>query len=136
MGTWVLDNASFSAAMKQIDASVSDTLTGTAQLTVAADHTAQTEYVNWKHVMEVSGQPGAVTIERNGVDYGTIVVTDDTLGLQETSNESVLVVSAGGMVLPSAPNEGSQLALGLFECEGDQLTISADGTTSFMHRAG
>lgn len=143
VGTWLLDNQSFAdalATMAEAEGSFSDTLTGVARLVVSRDRSTQTEYENWKHVVEVNveGHAATVTMERNGTDYGEIVEADGKLGLLEISNESVMVTSmnVGGVVHAAPPIGNTSLSQGIFECEADRLLTHVDGVTTIMNRVG
>lgn len=138
VGSWLLDNGTF-AELMSLEGRVVDSITGTVRFRADADGEAVTEYADWTHVIRMTEQDAVVTLVRNGSDTGTLTEeADGTLSLLETVNDSeiVSVMEMGGkrITVPTVKNSPGALHLAVFDCSGDELTLTVDGRSTVMSR--
>lgn len=137
-GVWLLDNASFRDLIQPETRSAGGTVrsvTGQVVQTFGEGDTFETLYDGWTIITETAD--GSATIERNGVDAGTVRHASGRFTLVEQQSGSSIegFVETPGGSFP-LPNVGT--AAELFEetagyrCSGDFMTMSiAQGELSF-----
>jgi hypothetical protein len=135
-GDWSVDNDSFAALMSGASGGAVDTVTGLVMLTFTTDGKTQTRYENWKHSITVDS--ATVTIVKNGTDFGTYSVNADgsvALVDAEISSDTTSVMDIGGQkVSHTVTPEPSVFSQASFDCNGDDLSVTAEGATTILHR--
>lgn len=135
-GNWFVDNEEFGELMSTVSGTAVDDVQGTVMVTFGADGTTTTHYDEWIHSITVDG--ATVTIERNGSDSGTYEVAQDgTMTLTDTEMSSITEshMEVGGRnVTSTVPPQPSVFSQATFVCEADELTVTAEGATTTLHR--
>jgi len=135
-GNWVVDNEEFGELMSTVSGSAVDDVSGSVMVTFREDGTTTTHYDDWKHSITVQG--ATVTIVRDGEDSGTYQVADDgSMSLTDTQMSSTTKarMKMGGRTVDTvAPKTPSVFSQATFTCQGDELTVTADGGTTTLHR--
>lgn len=135
-GNWYVDNESFAALMSSAAGGAVDDITGVVMLTFTADGKTQTLYEDWKHSITVDS--ATVTIVKNGTDFGTYSVnTDGSIALVdvEIQSDTTSVMKMGGQTVTSTVTpEPSVFSQASFDCNGDELSVTAEGGTTILHR--
>jgi hypothetical protein len=133
-GNWFLDNDEFGALMSAAAGSTVSDLTGNVMVTFREDGTTSTSYDEWTYTVVVDGS--RLTLTKNGTDHGTYqVAADGTMSMVDTDLSSVSQMKLDGAPLTSTvQSEPSVFGSAAFTCAGDELTVTADGATTIMHR--
>lgn len=136
LGNWYVDNQQFGELMSSVSGSAVDDVTGVVMVTFRDDGTTTTHYDDWKHTITV--QSATVTIIKNGEDHGTYEMVDDgTMTLTDTDMNSTTTAKMemqGRTTDYDAPPQPSVFSQSVFTCEGDELTVTAEGATTVLHR--
>lgn len=136
VGTWLADNerlgALFKSAATGTDAagSVSDP-TGTVLVTFGPEGQYTVNYQAWTLTLAQQGM--TIDLVREGTDVGSYDAGDDgTVEWTEITMGSVasMTTPAGTHQVASEPSSTSAT----FTCENDTLEVTADGSTSALHR--
>lgn len=136
VGTWLADNkqlgALFKSAASGTDSAgaVSDP-TGKVLVTFGAQGEYGVDYQNW--TMKVSQQGMTIELIREGTDTGKYQATDEgAVEWTEVTMRSVATMKtpAGSHQVPGEATSTS----GTFVCEGDDLEITAEGSTTAFDR--
>lgn len=139
-GNWYVDNESFGKLIAGTGQGVVDDVTGVVMLSMHADGTSETLYEDWTHSIAVDSPAGSgtMTITKNGTDYGSYEVHGDgTMSMIDTqiSSETTSVMKMEGNTVTSVVTpEPSVFSQASFTCAGDELTVTADGGTTILHR--
>ncbi|WP_430867908.1 hypothetical protein [Demequina aurantiaca] len=135
-GNWILDNNEFGALMSAAAGSTVSELTGNVMVTFREDGTTSTSYDEWTYALVVDGSQ--LTLSKNGTDHGTYrVAADGTMSMVDTDLSSVSQMELevdGSPVINTVQSEPSVFGSAAFTCAGDELTVTADGATTVMHR--
>lgn len=135
-GNWFLDNAEFGALLSAAAGSTVSDLTGNVMVTFREDGTTSTAYDEWTYTVVVDGTQ--LTLIKNGIDHGTYqVAADGTMSMVDTDLSSVSQMKLevdGAPVISTVQSEPSVFGSAAFTCVGDELTVTADGATTIMHR--
>lgn len=135
-GNWFVDNETFGALMAEASGGVGNDMSGTVMVTFREDGTTSTYYDEWTYVTSVDGR--TLTLLKDGADSGTYEVTaDGSMSLVDTdisSTTSSQIEVDGEQVTMSIRPEPSVFSDASFTCEGDALTMTADGATTILHR--
>lgn len=137
-GVWLLDNESYRALMQQFAQSSGGTVrsvTGQVVLTFGDGDSFESLYDGWKIVTDT--QDGSATIERNGVDAGSVRYGTGTFTLLEersgSSIEGFVETPNGRISLPNVGTSGELLEeTAGYACSSDFLTVRiTEGDLSF-----
>src|SRR5690554_6158361 len=135
-GNWFVDNESFGKLISGAAGGAVDNVTGVVMLTFTADGTTQTLYEGWKHTITVDS--AKVTITKDGTDHGTYKVNaDGSITLADTrigSDTKSVMEMAGKSVKTTVTPEPSVFSQASFDCNGDELSVTAAGGTTILHR--
>lgn len=135
-GSWVVDNEHFGELMSSVSGSAVDDIEGVTTVTFRDDGTTTTHYDEWQHTITMDS--ATVTIVKDGEDSGvyevaedgSMTLTDTDLGATTTSQMTM----GGQTVAHQAPPQPSVFSRATFRCEGDALTVTAEGATTILHR--
>ena len=134
-GNWYLDNESFKAMLEEAGGNVLS-VTGWAIVWYGDDGTTMATFDEWTTV--TTEDNAETTMVRNGEDLATYEVTGDTITTRETEGNSVLEMTmkmdGQDAATVVAPHEPSVTTVATFTCEGETLTVTAEGATSVLHR--
>ncbi|MDN5744054.1 MAG: hypothetical protein L0H31_02910 [Nocardioidaceae bacterium] len=135
-GNWFVDNDEFGALMSTVSGSAVDNISGSTMVTFRDDGTTTTHYDEWTHTITVKS--ATVTIVKNGEDSGTYEIADDgTMTLTDTDLASTTTsqMKMGGRTINQpVPPQKSVFSRATFTCAGDELTVTAEGATTVLHR--
>lgn len=135
-GNWFLDDEQFSAFLAGAAEGEVTGSSGTVMVTFREDGTTTTHYDGWSYTIEVDGR--TVTLTRRGQDEGTYAVEGDgSLTLLTTAIDSITesqVDIDGEVATIGISPEPMEPTVAEYTCAGDQFTLTADGTTTLMHR--
>lgn len=134
-GNWYLDNESYKAMLEEAGGNVLS-VTGWAIIWYGDDGTTLATFDEWTTV--ATEDNAETTMVRNGEDLATYEVTGDTITTTETEGNSVLEMTmkmdGQDAATVVAPHEPSVTTVATFTCEGETLTVTAEGATSVLHR--
>lgn len=136
VGTWLVDNehlgAYFASAAQAASQGTSIPTPGGEVVVAFMDDGQYTvTYDGW--TVEIIQDGMTVQVVRDGTDRGTYQATDSgALTQQDTEMGSQVTMAfpGGSHVVDGAPTSTS----GEFTCEGDRLSITAEGATSILDR--
>lgn len=136
-GNWVFDNESFKETLEQAGGEVRS-VEGLVMISYRQDGTTTSSFHDWTTVIvSPDADGGTATMVRIGEDLGTYTVSGDTLTTTETEPDSVLTMTmvVDGQKVSFTPPHEPFVSIGAnFTCEGDTLTITAEGATSRLSR--
>lgn len=135
-GNWFVDNEHFGELMSSVSGSAVDNIHGVTMVTFRDDGTTTTHYDEWTHTITMDG--ATVTIVKDGSDSGTYeVAADGSMTLTDADLNTITTseMEMGGQVIRTeVPPQPSVFSQATFTCEGDVLTVSAEGATTLLHR--
>jgi len=138
-GLWLLDNESYRAVIQQLSQSSGGNIrsvTGQVVLTFAEGDRFEALYDDWTIITDAAN--GSATIERNGVDAGSVRYAPGSFTLVETqsgsSTEGFVQTPNGQIAIPNVGSSGELIEeTAGYRCSGDTLSVQlSEGTLSFL----